>query len=68
MGLYETELPLYDPTCMQKMEEEFSSLFYVDYLSEFGLPLIDVEHLRALVGRVDGNGASTSGHGGSGEP
>lgn len=49
------------------MEDEFSFLFCVDYLSEFGFPLTGVDQLCALVDNDGGNVASTSGHGGHNE-
>lgn len=42
LGLSETDIPLYDPIRVQKMEEAFSTLFCGDYFSKFGFPLTDV--------------------------
>ncbi|CAI9287062.1 unnamed protein product [Lactuca saligna] len=50
LGLSKTEIPLYDPTRAQKMEESFSTLFCGDYLVEFGFTLSNIERLCALVG------------------
>lgn len=63
MGHHENDFSLYDPSCMQKMEEAFSALFCDGYLSKFAFPLTSVDQLRMLVERDGGNGASTSGHG-----
>lgn len=63
LGLNVTDITLYDPTHVQKIEEAFFALFCGDYLFEFGFPLIDVGHLCALVGHPHDGSASTSSHG-----
>lgn len=62
LGLIETNIPLYAPTRVQKMEEAFSTLFCFDYLFKFGFPLANIDQLCALVGPLNSR-ASTSGGG-----
>lgn len=65
LGLYATDIPLYDPTCFQKTGDTFSFLFYGDYLSELGFPFSDVKQLRDLVsGSVDDKSSTGAGGGG----
>ncbi|CAI9278705.1 unnamed protein product [Lactuca saligna] len=65
LGLIDTDIPLYAPTRLQKMEEAFSALFCFDYLFEFGFPLANIDQLCTLVGPPN-SGASTSSGGGVG--
>lgn len=62
LGLSEIDIPLYDPTRLQKVEDTFFALFCCDYLAEFGFPLSNVKQLHALVVPTN-NMMSTSGFG-----
>ena len=61
LGLAVPDIPLYDPTCFQPIQEAFSSLFYGDYLSELDFPFSSVKQLHGLFSDHGGHGASTSG-------
>ncbi|CAI9290906.1 unnamed protein product [Lactuca saligna] len=55
LGIYLEDIPLYNLTRVQRMEEAFYSLFYSNYLSELGFPLSTVDQLWHLVcDHVDG--------------
>lgn len=67
LGMSPTDIPLYDPTLFQKMEEAFSDLFCGDYLSELGFSLTSMEHLQNLLGSHGDGGAFKSFGGGVGD-